>query len=422
MGEVEKFSDHELYEASDDARVELGRWHREHLRWIREFDKRELWDHDGCHNVGQWLAGEFGITVSQGLLRANAARVVENLPYIAHALEDGILSLDKVVQLCRFATPATDKELVSYARRRSLNAIRERADYECRKPKEEARDAFENRYFRWWRNDHMNSIGLEGYLPAAQGALVTNALTEIADRLKLEDDEAELDEDGAESRAREQRYADALVELALGGAGDTNSRRPLLVVHTTVDALLNDGGGSEIEGAGAVHPTIAQRISCDTRLQDVLHDSKGKTVGIGFVSRNIPDWLRRAVIRRDRGCVFPGCGTMRYVDCHHIVAWPKGPTNLDNLILLCHFHHDLVHEGGWRVELDAAQLPVWYRPDGSRYERARRPASLPAERPIPVQPTIPVHHESNDGSDDDLSSPGERKRRASVAVIAAGFS
>jgi hypothetical protein len=150
MGEVEKYSDHELYEASDDARVAVGRWNRAHLQWIREFDKRELWANDGCHNVGQWVVAEFGITISQGLLRANAARTVECLPYIAGALEDGVLSLDKVVQLCRFATPKNDKELVTYARHRSLNAVRERAEYECRKPKEEARDAHEARYLRWF--------------------------------------------------------------------------------------------------------------------------------------------------------------------------------------------------------------------------------------------------------------------------------
>ena len=421
MGEVEKYSEHELYEAFEDARVAQGRWNRAHLRVIREFDKRELWDRDGCRNMGQWLAAELGITVSQGLLRANAARVVECLPYIARALEDGVLSLDKVVQLCRFATPEIDRELVTYARRRGLNAIRERAEFECRRPKEEAHDAHANRYLRWFPCDHTGSIGIDGRLPRAQGALVTGALTEIADRLKLEDDEDESDEDGGESAAREQRYADALVELALGGLNGGSTREPLLVMHTTTDALLNDAGGSEIEGAGGVHPEVARRIACDARLQHVLHDPCGKTVGIGYESRNIPRWLRRAVMRRDRGCAFPGCGTKRFVHCHHIVPWPDGPTDLENLILLCYFHHDLVHEGGWRVELDAAELPVWYRPDGSRYERSRRARSLPVEQPIPIQPTIPVTQELEGHMPDELAPPGERKRRKSVAVIAAGF-
>jgi 5-methylcytosine-specific restriction protein A len=187
--------------------------------------------------------------------------------------------------------------------------------------------------------------------------VVTKALEEIAERLVP---------GGAEGVTREQRQADALVELAVGSSG--KSARPLLVVHTPAESLTNYSHGSEIEGAGAIHPEVVKRVSCDARLQMVLHDPAGKTVGIGHTSRTIPEWLRREVVRRDRGCAF--CGTMRYVECHHMIPWPEGPTDLDNLILLCNFHHELVHEGGWRVGLDDRQLPVWFRPDGTRYERA----------------------------------------------------
>jgi hypothetical protein len=32
------------------------------------------------------------------------------------------------------------------------------------------------------------------------------------------------------------------------------------------------------------------------------------------------------------------------------VHWVRGgPTDLDNLVLLCHRHHWLVHEGGWQL-------------------------------------------------------------------------
>lgn len=206
---------------------------------------------------------------------------------------------------------------------------------------------------------------MTGVFPRPRGRSFTKALEEIAGRLGPRDEEG---------TTREQRHADALVELARGQAGTSN--KPLLVVHTSVDSLSE---GAEVEGSGAVHPEVVKRISCDARLQAVLHDSAGVTVGIGNVSRTIPDWLRREVIRRDRGCVF--CGTMRYVECHHVVPWPEGPTDLDNLVLLCNFHHELVHEGGWRVELDAAQLPVWFRPDGTCYQRARPVEDAPRSRP-----------------------------------------
>lgn len=294
MKHFEGCGDVDLYAAFEADRAARGARDRRLLRLIREFDKRSLWEHDGCRHMGQWLALEYGITVSEGLRRTHAAHAIESLPFLAAALANGSLSLDKVVQLARFATPDTEVELVAYARKRSLNAVRDRADIAARKPPDEARDAHEWRYLRWWPCDHTGSIGLDGRLPAAQGAAVTKALEEIAGRLEPGEEEG---------ITREQRQADALVELARGAAGAT-PRKPLLVIHTSMDSLLDDCGGSEIEGAGSVHPEIARRISCDARLQMVLHDPEGATVGIGHTARNIPDWLRREVIRRDRGCAF----------------------------------------------------------------------------------------------------------------------
>jgi len=37
-------------------------------------------------------------------------------------------------------------------------------------------------------------------------------------------------------------------------------------------------------------------------------------------------------------------------DGHHLVHWINGgPTDLDNLVLLCRRHHRMVHEGGWQL-------------------------------------------------------------------------
>jgi hypothetical protein len=58
---------------------------------------------------------------------------------------------------------------------------------------------------------------------------------------------------------------------------------------------------------------------------------------------------RRALARRDKHCRFPGCDRpVRWTDAHHLVHWIRGgPTDLDNLVLLCRRHHKACHEGGW---------------------------------------------------------------------------
>jgi hypothetical protein len=70
---------------------------------------------------------------------------------------------------------------------------------------------------------------------------------------------------------------------------------------------------------------------------------------------------------RDHGCTFPGCGTSAFLQAHHTRHWEDGGrTDLDNLVLVCHFHHKLVHEFGWKVRLDGL-LTHWFRPSGRRY-------------------------------------------------------
>jgi hypothetical protein len=56
------------------------------------------------------------------------------------------------------------------------------------------------------------------------------------------------------------------------------------------------------------------------------------------------------------------------------VHWARGgPTNRDNLVLLCAFHHRLVHEGGFDIRRHDGGV-VFLRPDGS---------------PVPVVPVSP---------------------------------
>ena len=71
--------------------------------------------------------------------------------------------------------------------------------------------------------------------------------------------------------------------------------------------------------------------------------------------------------------MFPGCGRTRWVHAHHLVHWADGgPTDADNLALLCGFHHRVVHQPGWEVEGRPGRLR-FIRPDG-RAVKTGRPA------------------------------------------------
>ncbi len=162
-----------------------------------------------------------------------------------------------------------------------------------------------------------------------------------------------------------------------------------MVVHTTIESL--GLGCAEIEGGLGLHPDIASRLSCDARLQYVLTDKQGNALGIGRASRNVPRWLHRQLLYRDHGCTFPGCGTKMFLKAHHIWHWELGgPTDYDNLVLVCTFHHKLLHEGGWSVCLNGT-VAEWYKPNGRRYDpgptrRANKPSRPDSEGNLPPAP------------------------------------
>ena len=79
-----------------------------------------------------------------------------------------------------------------------------------------------------------------------------------------------------------------------------------------------------------------------------------------------PCGLRRALHRRDRGCRFPGCTHTYRLHAHHIRHWANGgETKLGNLVQLCHYHHRLVHEGGFGVRACDDGALLFTRPDGT---------------------------------------------------------
>ena len=80
----------------------------------------------------------------------------------------------------------------------------------------------------------------------------------------------------------------------------------------------------------------------------------------------VPRPLRRAIVERDRHCVFAGCDAPSYwCDVHHLIQWiDGGETILDNSALLCERHHTKVHHG-FRIERQPDGRWRTWRPDGT---------------------------------------------------------
>jgi hypothetical protein len=168
----------------------------------------------------------------------------------------------------------------------------------------------------------------------------------------------------------ETRCADALYELASQSlAEDRDHDRATILIHTNLQTLLDGIGTASIDPGPALSHDTLRRLACDARLQLTLTDPDTNVIGVGRTTRTIPPWLQRLVQARDQGCRFPLCRRTRWTQIHHIVHWADGgPTDLNNLVTLCGYHHRLIHEHGWTITGDPNGTITWHHPTGHPFQ------------------------------------------------------
>jgi hypothetical protein len=109
---------------------------------------------------------------------------------------------------------------------------------------------------------------------------------------------------------------------------------------------------------------------CDSGLFRAVMNAAGEVLDIGRTTREWTIPIRRGVVLRDGGCIFPGCDRPpSWCDVHHCWEWEHGgPTCVDNGALLCRRHHTFIHAKHWKVIIPRPRgRPVVLRPDGTPY-------------------------------------------------------
>jgi hypothetical protein len=125
---------------------------------------------------------------------------------------------------------------------------------------------------------------------------------------------------------------------------------------------------------GPVGAETARRFACDGSVMRVVLSGP---LDVGRRTPVASPAERRAVVVRDGGCRFPGCGRPHtWCDAHHVVHWADGgPTALSNLLLLCRRRHRMLHhygDGRFRVTLVDGR-PEFRRSDGALLENRAPP-------------------------------------------------
>jgi hypothetical protein len=347
------------------------------LQLIAEFDRRAAHEKWGCQTCAHWLSWHCGLDVRAGQERVRVARALDDLPLVTAEFAAGKLSYSQVRAMTRVATPDNEATLVELAQystasqlERSVRAYRKVLAAESETEVANAQHA--DRFFRVeWADDG----SLEGHfrLTPEAGAILLKAL-EIARTYVPDEDEGRSAERTGDPAATNSDALLLLAETFLAqaepesGGGD----RFQIVVNVDAEVLTDDADGTcELDDGPALAPETVRRLACDASIVQAAGAAVDRAWG---KAPAIPAATRRAVRRRDRGCRFPGCGRRAFTQIHHIRHRAHGGGNgLHNLVELCWYHHRLVHEGGWKVRLDADWNVVAIRPNGNVLPRPRPP-------------------------------------------------
>jgi hypothetical protein len=172
-----------------------------------------------------------------------------------------------------------------------------------------------------------------------------------------------------DERTPGQRRHDALEEVCdrlLRASDQPESGGIPSTVLVTIDhdsLRQRTGYGSTAEGGLISTPQLLE-LAAEAEIIPVVLDAAGAVLALGRSRRIASRSQTLALAVRDGGCSFPGCDLPPpWCERHHIVPWiDGGTTDLDNLTLLCRYHHHNFAARGWTCRLGEDRLPVWVPP------------------------------------------------------------
>ena len=252
-------------------------------------------------------------------------------------------------------------------------------------------------------------VRVTGLLDPESAALVTDAFDAVTSprrggpRFVAAEDKKRAAAIEHDPRTTEQIMLDTFVEIvkvavAVDPGTMFGSRKPSVRIVVTDTDLHRGSGAGHLEGQTAtVSIATVQRHACDGGVLEVQLGRDGQVYKPAAPQRLFSAAQRVALAIRDGGCRFGDCDRPpSWTEAHHVTFWSKGgATSVANGILLCKFHHLLVHNNHWNIHSDGVDF--WLEPPASvdperrripmpsksatmRWIAAERAAERPAER------------------------------------------
>ena len=319
----------------------------------------------GARDTAEWLGNETCTSTRKNRTAAGLGEAMANSDELSAAVTSGELSADKAAAAVAAAADlALDAEVIDEIADLTLSAVkgvvekwRTRTDPDRDTDITASQQA--RRYLRLTdRPDGMTRV--DGLLDPESGAVVRSTLDGIINQSAFD----------ATDRTRDQRRHDALVQLAAAAAkgeiagGRSNTKLLAITPFETIVERAAARGHTHV--GPTLDPATVRKLACDAGIHRVITGPGSSILDFGHETRLVSENLFLALVARDLCCRWPGC-TIRatWCDAHHILEWiDHGPTNDENCVLLCHRHHQLSHQPGWKITGTGAALTI-HHPDGT---------------------------------------------------------
>jgi uncharacterized protein DUF222/HNH endonuclease len=357
------------------------------LQLLAEFDHREGWAGDGIRSCAHWLSWRAGMSLRTATEHLRVAHALQRLPRISAAFAAGRVSYSKVRAISRIAgsdtatlthiaadidagksdlrhttvaDPAAAEQILLNLLLSGTASHVETIVRAVRRRHTPPGGTAARRSLTWqWDED--GSLIVRGRFTPEQGAALIAAIdaqmpppTPINHPVPAPpddlDDRAREQEPGPAVDRRAARRADALLTVINRSGGESGPvvERGTAQVIVHLDATT---GTARLDDGPEIPDSTAERLACDARVQLLLDDRRGNRLYLGRIRRlATPAQIAALTVRDGDVCQFPGCTHTRHLHAHHVRSWLRGgSTDIDNLVLICGFHHRLIHDHGYRI-------------------------------------------------------------------------
>lgn len=372
------------------------------LLWIAAYDRRQGWATWETKSCAHWLNWHCGVSPRTAREHVKIAHKLEAFVELRDTFLAGELSYSKVRAIARVIEPHNETDLIDIARKSTASQL-ERLVGKMPTPDDcEESDTIDDIKFT---NNGDGTMTMAITRSVASITSTKKAIHKASnDVIAREQNEGDTKTDVIDRfGGMKAIHADTACALITGIIDAPRGVEANVLVVADIDALSGaDASAESTVDNQRVHPAAVQRLSCDGIIQTALIDGNGVEQATGSDQRIVPRRIRRLLERRDNGmCQYPGCESEHRLHAHHVIHWGKGgPTELWNLISLCHFHHQSVHEGGWNV---AASPHGWIFHDLNDNTYQVPILRLPTTKPLAATDAQPIH-----GTAAPLSGTGER--------------